>query len=154
MQRMSKKLQTTRKEDVIKESIDILFNNTAFNVLRVSHFELEKLGLFKGQPPLFEALYRQDGLTQKQICDTLKLTPATVSKMLSRLEKKGFIKVCANSDDLRSKKFFLTEKAHALKPQIRKVNQTISERMLKGFSMEEEEQLRKLLFKIRKNFQE
>ncbi|WP_010293212.1 MarR family winged helix-turn-helix transcriptional regulator [Clostridium senegalense] len=53
--------------------------------------ELIKLGLYRGQPSLIMVLYKNEGVRQKELCEKLSVTPATMTKMVNRMEKSGFI---------------------------------------------------------------
>src|SRR5512147_378522 len=74
----------------------------------------EALGLYQGQPPLLRQLWGQEGLTQTELAERLKLAPATVTKMLQRMEKTGFIARRPDSEDQRISRVYLTEAGRAV----------------------------------------
>lgn len=135
----------------MKKSIDILLNNVGHLSLTKSHIKLERLGLYKGQPPLLEILFEEDGRTQKEIVERLKVSRATVSKMVARMEKRGLLRLVEDPEDLRSIRVYLTDEAKNLESELRILNLEMKELILQNFSDEEEELLRKLLLKVEKN---
>ena len=81
----------------------------------------EKMGLFRGQPPLLLLLAKKDGMTQKEIASALNLTPPTVNKMVRRMEQGGFIHKRSDPEDLRITRILLSSKGLALIGRIREV---------------------------------
>lgn len=63
-------------------------------------------------------------MSQVEICRDLDMDKSTVAKMLSRLEKNGFVTKSVNQDDVRSFHVALTDKAIALVPQTREIHKT------------------------------
>ena len=55
------------------------------------HILLESVGLYRGQPPLLFALWHQDGQTHSELAERLHVTPATITRMIQRMEKTGFL---------------------------------------------------------------
>ena len=60
--------------------------------LRVSNVGLAELGLQQGQDALLRYVWNRDGLLQSELVGCLSVEPPTVTKMLARLEKAGFVK--------------------------------------------------------------
>ena len=55
------------------------------------HMLLEKLGVYPGQPPLFFALGKHEGQSQKELAKNLYVKAATITVMLNRMETGGWI---------------------------------------------------------------
>lgn len=53
--------------------------------------EVSKIGLSAGQPRILEYLSKNDGCIQRKLSHDLKLEPATVTSVLSCMEKRGLI---------------------------------------------------------------
>lgn len=68
------------------------------------------------------------------------LSHPTVSGLLSRLEKKGFIALCPDEQDRRCKRIHILPKGVALNETMRGTIQATEAQMLQGFSEEEKEQ--------------
>ena len=62
---------------------------------------LSRLELYPGQEFLLLNLFPQDGLTHSEVAENLCVQPATVTRMLDRLVKSGFVQRRADTDDQR-----------------------------------------------------
>lgn len=117
----------------------------------LTHKTLEKEGLYPGQPPLLHALYNEDGLSQKEIAKKLRLKPATITVMIKRLEKAGFIKKVSDENDQRVSRIHLTEKGIKSCVEVRSMFKQIDDICLHNFTKDEIDSLRILLEKIESN---
>lgn len=137
---------------------DFNFTNTFRKIIRLHfsllHNELEKLGLYPGQPHLLMLIYHKDGLNQKEISEKLLLKPATTAVMLKRLEKNGFIYKSTDEEDLRVSRIHLTEKGIVSCVHLKEVSDNIDNICLKNFSDKDCENLNILLNKIKTNLEE
>lgn len=113
--------------------------------------QLNKLGLYRGQPSLIVILYGNEGITQKELCKKLSVTPATMTKMVNRMEKSGFIIKRTDSEDLRVSRIYLTDKAREIKQDIFNLFEEFETECFKGLSEEEKDTFKKVLVKVLKN---
>ena len=70
-------------------------------------------GLHPGQDLLLSALWAEDGITQAELVERLGISPPTVSKALTRLERAGYVRREINAN--RSRRVFLTPAGRALR---------------------------------------
>lgn len=84
--------------------------------------KLAPLGLSSAKAMFLFCLYDHGQMSQVEICRDLEMDKSTVAKMLSRLEKDGFVTKSVNPDDVRSFRVALTDKAIALVPQAREIH--------------------------------
>jgi len=115
---------------------------------------LEEIDLYRGQPRLLHLLQESDGRSQKEICEALNLKPATVTKTVKRMEKKGFLQRRADSQDQRLSRIFLTEKGREAQSEAKRIEREMEELCLDGFTREEVILLRRFLIQIRDNLKE
>jgi DNA-binding MarR family transcriptional regulator len=113
---------------------------------------LESLGLYRGQHRLITTLGNIDGLTHSELAESLRISNATVSKMVQRMEQHGFVERCQDQNDQRISRVFLTEKGHSIHQQMDKMFVQLQKDELEGFSDEEVDQLMVLLEKLNANF--
>lgn len=113
----------------------------------------ESLGLYRGQPRVLFALWDQEGLTQKDLADQMMITPATVTKMLQRMEKSGFITRQQDLGDQRITRVYLTEEGRQVKGQVEKVWKTMEAETFADLTTDEKVILRRFLLHIRDNLQ-
>lgn len=75
---------------------------------------IKPLGLSTGQFPILLELWREEGLTQKQLVERLDLEQATIANTLTRMERDGLIQRKPHPQDGRAQCIHLTKKARAL----------------------------------------
>lgn len=90
----------------------------------------------------------------KDIEKALNLQKSTVSGILDRLEKNGFLERVEVEGDARCKALDLTAKAFELEASIKKDSEKIAERMLDGLNQNEQDQLKSLLNRLYKNIKD
>ncbi|HHU62610.1 MAG TPA: MarR family transcriptional regulator [Clostridiales bacterium] len=116
-----------------------------------SHRLFSEIGLSKGQPPILFVLWEDDGCTQREISQRLKLRPATITSVLKRMERDGLIDRRTDEKDLRMLRVFLTPKGKKLKSEVQRVIKTLKEECFQGLTVEEKLQLSKIFIKIKNN---
>ena len=109
------------------------------------------VGLRVGQDMLLSRLWREDGLTQSELVERLGVEPATVSKVLNRMEAAELVTRRRDVRDARSYKVYLTERGRSLREPTSRAWEEVERRMLEGFSPEERALLRNLLARVREN---
>lgn len=80
---------------------------------------IEPFGISVGEEPYFMALVREDGLTQDELTQRVKVDKAATARAVKSLEAKGILLRRAASDDRRSKRLYLTEEGRALYTPLR-----------------------------------
>ncbi len=78
----------------------------------------------------------------RDIEEEFRLSHPTVSGLLTRLEKKGFLELKADPGDRRCKRIHITEKGRGFNQTIHDTILGMEERMVQDFSQEEKEQFR------------
>jgi DNA-binding MarR family transcriptional regulator len=140
-----------RKEDSENLSVDRLF-------VRVVHLHRNRarklyhsLGLHRGQPGILKLLWDNDGLKQKEIANYRNLQPATVTRMLQRMEKKGFIYREQDTEDMRVSRIYLADHGKEVKEELEKKIQQLEQETYANFSEEEMTLMRKFLLMMEEN---
>ena len=98
---------------------------------------IQPLGLTTGQFPILLQLWREEGLTQKQLVERLDLEQATIANTLTRMERDGLILRKPHPEDGRSQCIHLTRKARSLEEPATKAAQAVNEIALKSLRAEE-----------------
>ena len=96
-------------------------------------------------------LWDQDGLTPSELADRLGVEPPTVTNMLSRMEKAGYLERCRDVRDARCTRVYLTEQGRELREPVERRWETVQKNAFAGFTVEEETLLRGLLDRMRDN---
>jgi MarR family transcriptional regulator, organic hydroperoxide resistance regulator len=116
-----------------------------------AHELFEELGLYRGQPPVLFALWEQDGLTHGELADKLEITPATVTRMIQRMEKTGFVQRKPDDSDQRVSRVYLTEAGRLIRAKLQSVWDRMEVENFAGFNDEERVVLRSFLQRLREN---
>lgn len=128
-------------------------------LLRISHMyftksfsQVAEYGIHPGQISLLRLLgLRGDGLSQNEICRSLKIKPSTAAVSLKRLEKAGLIERRQDEKDQRVVRVYTTEKARRLGQDVIQRQLENEEIMLRGFSEAEICLLKRFLRQILEN---
>ena len=139
----------TRTSDA--ESLDRLFSQ----ICRLKHARVhtlyEALGLYRGQPRVLHALWDREGLTHTELSRQLRVQPATITKMIQRMEKAGFVERRPDPDDQRVSRVYLTAAGQAIREDVQQVWRRLEEEAFAGFPEEERVLLRRFFLQIRDN---
>lgn len=117
------------------------------------HTLMDQINLHRGQPPLLHELWQQEGCTQSELAGRLNLAPATVTKMLQRMEQAGLLERRPDPQDQRISRVFLTQAGWDIRGAVQQREQQVGGELLAGFSAQEKEQLAGYLIRMRENLQ-
>lgn len=113
--------------------------------------EMNQYDLSPGQPKTMRYIDENPCCKLKDIAHACDIEPATASKMLSCLTKKGFIDKCVNPDNKRSCQFSLTEKGKYILEKWNEHCLEIENEALRDFDDDERQQLEEYLERMYKN---
>lgn len=133
------------------ESPDLLLGQVCKLHFSRARTLLEELGLFRGQPPLLFALWEKEGLTHSELAGRLHVQPATITKMIKRMERAGFVERRPDAEDQRVSRVYLTEAGRNIRDAVEGALRQLEEQTLAGFSSEERALLNQFLLRIRNN---
>jgi len=133
------------------ESLDFLLAQICKLHHARAHTLLEALGLYHGQPPILFALWKEEGQTHGELATRLHVTPATVTKMLQRMEKAGFVVRRPDADDHRVSRVYLTDAGRSIRDEVEQVWHTLEDETFNGFDEQERALLRQFFLRMRQN---
>jgi len=90
-------------------------------------------------------LQKNDGSSLTQISQGLMLENPTVTGLIDRLEKLGYVKRSDHPDDRRVYLIYLTEKGNKVAKKALPIVKKLNEEIKKGYSKEEIENFKKVL---------
>jgi len=111
-----------------------------------THFE--GTGLHRGQALLLGRLWHGDGVPQSELSRDLHLRAPTVTRMLLRMERDGWITRQSDAHDLRISRVFLTPRAQALQDEALRAFADLEEEFLADLDDSERQRLAELLRKV------
>src|SRR5438046_9121097 len=105
-------------ETKLDRSIGLLIARVALiHRTRVSDY-LSEHNLYVGQEMLLKCLWNQDGLSQKEIADLMGIQAATVTRMVIRMERAGFVERKTDLEDQRVSLVYLTDLGWSLESDV------------------------------------
>ena len=123
-----------------------------FNLGRVmrrvyDHYDQRLLpfGLTSPQYFVFNALWMGDGVTVGELGERVSLDSSTLTGIIDRMERNGYVERRPNPDDRRSVLVFLTTKARELGPRILEFADELDINLRQPFSQEEMDTFERVL---------
>ena len=105
-------------------------------------------GLVPSHGDILVCLYKNGKMTMKDIANSIHRTKPTVTVLVDKLEKLGYIKREASDEDNRSTNIVLTQKGEDFKVIFEKISNELNKMLYKNLSPEESELIEKLLRKV------
>ncbi len=127
-------------------------------ICRLHHTRAQALfsaiGLHRGQPFLLAVLWAEEGLAHSELAARMHVTPATITKMLQRMEDSGFVHRQPDPDDQRVSRVYLTDHGRVVRQRVADMWQTLENEAFGNLTFEEQETLRELMARVRDNLRE
>jgi len=116
---------------------------------KIKKSKLQELN--SGQGRILFVLLKADNISIQQLSQATLLEKSTLTSMLARLEKQGYIKRVADKKDRRKILLRLTDKKKYLEISFRKISQDMTKIFYAGFSEQDKNIFEEYLKKILKN---
>lgn len=116
--------------------------------MRFRERELADTGLAGCQTPYLTTLYRQPGISQEEMARSLNVNKSSVTRQLSLLEEKGYVRRESSPTDKRIILVYPTEKALAVRERLFRCYHDWSSYLTQDFSEEEKALLSRLMVQI------
>lgn len=111
----------------------------------------QHLGLTQAQWSAISHLHRDPGLTQAALAERLEVHPVTVTQLLDRMEKAGWIRREAHATDRRAQCVHLTESTEPVLAELGRLAGQTREHALHGLNESERRQFEALLARVKNN---
>jgi MarR family transcriptional regulator for hemolysin len=125
------------------------------DVARMMRWEFDRrassMKLTRSQWSVLAHLLRSDGIQQKELAEQMDITAITLTGLLDRMEREGWVERRADPGDRRAKRIYLTEKVAPVTKELRSLAREIRKTALQGLSEAEQQQLMSLLVRVRSN---
>ncbi len=95
-------------------SLGYQVNHLARLLERALRQRIEGYGVVPGQFAQLLALYEQEGLTQRELCERVQIEQPTMANTLQRMERDGLIHRVPDPHDRRQAKVMLSDRAREL----------------------------------------
>lgn len=92
------------------------------------HFKQSGLDITIEQWSVLYHLWKEDGLSQQELCDATFRDKPSITRLVDNLEKQKLVKRVSSKDDRRINRIYLTKEAEQLQEQTMQLaNQTLNE---------------------------
>lgn len=109
-------------------------------------------GLASSHGDILNALLFSEALTMKDLAKKINKDKSTVTALVEKLIKLGYVAKTRDNEDNRVVFVTLTEKGKALKPMFDAISRDLISTTYNGISQSEKEELLNILIKIKNNF--
>lgn len=118
-----------------------------------SRVEFAKLDLTEGQPKVLYTLRRANGIVQKELAEVCKVRQSTLTVLLTKMEKQGYIykESCYVSGRKHAYQIYLTDEGWKKAEELEVVVEDLEKQGFAGFSEEEKKNLLILLTRVEEN---
>lgn len=110
-------------------------------------------GVSAAEWAVLRRLWQQEGLTQVDLADCMRVRKASLTAVLTSLERKGFIRRTRRGEDLRKYHLFLTEGGRGLKEKLLPIGGAINREAVAGIDPDEAALVTLLLEKVIANLE-
>ncbi len=118
---------------------------------KILQSKLKSYGLTNVQHLVLEALWLMPGLTSMELSRILNIDKATISGIVDRLNKGGWIEKKEDKSDKRIIRLFPTKKSLAIQKDLIEIRKQANDELLVNFSLEEKLLFKKFLLEILEN---
>ena len=139
---------------VTGDSVGLLMKQSVMGIGRAIQERMTAHGVTYGQWPPLAALGRGQSRTATELARELQTDAGAMTRMLDRLEEKGFIARSRDSSDRRVTLIGLTEEGTRAVEPIREVLAEVLNEAMRGFSQAEFDQFRGYLQRVHANVRE
>jgi len=122
-------------------SAGYLINHLARIFAQALARDIKPLGLAPGQFMVLLELWREDGLTQRDLVDRLDVEQATLANTLARMERDGLVRRRPHPTDGRAQSIRLTDRARRLEAPATQAADAVNQRLLDGLSPQDRRRL-------------
>jgi DNA-binding MarR family transcriptional regulator len=109
-----------------RQSLGYQVNHLARLLEQALAARLAPHGVVPGQFAQLLALFEQDGLSQRELCDRVRIEQSTMANTLRRMQRDGLVLCLPDPDDKRRIRVYLTEHARAIGPALIAAARTVN----------------------------
>ncbi len=120
-----------------QESLGYQVNHLARLLAQALAMRIAPHGVVPGQFAQLLALYEDDDLTQRELCDRIGIEQATMANTLQRMQRDGLVDCVPDRTDRRRMRVRLTERAQTLEADLAAAARAVNAAATQGLSDEE-----------------
>ena len=139
------------KRENVERNFGFLVHDIARLMRTTYDRRVRRLGLTRSQWWVITNLYRNDGLTQSELAETLDIERASLGRLLDRLEANGWVHREPCSRDRRAKRIRLASEVGPVMREMRAIAADLRRDAMSGFTAHEQEAFVDVLLAIKSN---
>ena len=120
-----------------QESLGYQVNHLARLLAQALAVRIAPHGVVPGQFAQLLALYEEDDLTQRELCDRIRIEQATMANTLQRMQRDGLVDCVPDRTDRRRMRVRLTERARTLEADLAAAARGVNAAATQGLSDDE-----------------
>jgi len=130
-----------------------VINHLSRQISQALNAQLKAHGVAPGQFPVLLCLWEQDGLTQRELYERVKIEQATMSNTLKRMERDCLIYREPDPADRRAMRIHLTGMAKKLEDKLTKGAKSVNKTMFDGIKKKDRKHVMELFDQMVDNLQ-
>jgi MarR family transcriptional regulator, organic hydroperoxide resistance regulator len=135
----------------LEETIGFLLSDTTRTMTRVFTKKIAVHGIGMGIFQFLRILWEEDGLTQSELAARARMKGPSAVAAIKELEWRGFVRRVDDRHDRRKVRLFLTPEGRKLYDVVMPDIEAVRQIMLADFSAAEQNQLKQMLHRMRRN---
>lgn len=141
-------MDNMKKEMLFKDCVCFLVGRVSRRLNRITKESIASYGLTTSQFFLLIALYEENGILISKLAEKVALDKATLTGIIDRLERDGFVERRDDPKDRRAIRVYLTPKAEALRDELLEIYHRNNSRFLSVLSPEEKMVFERIVEKL------
>ncbi|MEV0773429.1 MULTISPECIES: MarR family winged helix-turn-helix transcriptional regulator [Nocardia] len=116
------------------DSLGYVINHLARLMEQALRDRIAEHGVVPGQFAQLLALYEEEGISQLQLCEKVRIDQSTMAHTLKRMERDGLVQRIADPRDGRRTLIYLTDRSRALRAALTTAAREVNDLATEGFS--------------------
>ncbi|MGM7646724.1 MarR family winged helix-turn-helix transcriptional regulator [Nocardia sp. JW2] len=126
------------------DSLGYVINHLARLMEQALRDRIARHGVVPGQFAQLLALYEQEGVSQQELCEKVRIDQSTMAHTLKRMERDGLVERTPDPADGRRTLIHLTDRSRRLRPALEAAAREVNALATTGFSDAQREELLRL----------
>lgn len=136
------------------DNLGFLLCDTARLLRRRFDSRVRTLGLTRAQWQVLTTISRHQGMHQAALAERLEIEPITLTRLLERMEKGGWVRREADAADRRVRCVYLSRKSGPVLLKLREVGKQLLAETLRGIAPQTQKHLQDALLRMNDNLSE
>jgi len=115
---------------------------------------IKQYGVAVGQFQILVHLWEEQGMTQKELCELIRVEQPTLANTLKRMERDGLIKRVPDENDKRQWRIYLTQRTLELEEVLKQASREVNELFVSRLNTTEQKEFRRLMDIITETLEE